>query len=83
MTAVRTIRRKFTVDGMDATLSVALVAGQPIGVSVEWDSARPPRLRGAALARYRKLRNAIKADLLAAGRIKYESGGWHLAEGAA
>jgi len=27
--------------------------------------------------------SAIKADLLAAGRIKYEHGGWHLAEGAA
>ena len=57
--AVRTIRRSFTVDGHRATLSVPIVAGAALGVTVEWDRARPPRLRGDALARYRRLRNAV------------------------
>ncbi len=59
MTAVRTIRRKFTVDGHTAVLTVPLVTGKAIGVSVEWDSDRPPRLSRADLERYRQLRNAI------------------------
>jgi hypothetical protein len=59
MTAVRTIRRKFTVDGHTAVLTVPLVAGKAIGVSVEWDSDRPPRLSRADLEQYRQLRNAI------------------------
>lgn len=50
MTAVRTIRRAFTVYGHRATLKVPIVGGAPIGITVEWDEG-PPRLRRAALAR--------------------------------
>ena len=63
MSAVKTIRRRFTVDGHTATLTVPLVAGKPAGVTVEWDRDRPPRLSGKALARYRRLRNAILAGV--------------------
>lgn len=57
--AVRTIRRSFTVDGHRATLSVPIVAGAAMGCTMEWNRDHPPHLRGDALARYRKLRNAI------------------------
>ena len=59
MTAVRTIRRRFTVGRYRAALSVQLVAGVPAGVNVEWDRADPRHLSSADLARYRQLRNAI------------------------
>ncbi len=58
MTAVKTIRRCFTVGKHRAVLSVQLAAGVPAGVSVEWDRDKPPRLSSADLARYRQLRNA-------------------------
>ena len=70
MTAVKTIRRRFTVGRYRATLSVQLAAGVPAGVNVEWDRDKPPRLSSADLARYRTLRNAILqgiADELGAG----------------
>lgn len=59
MTAVKTIRRRFTVEGHTATLTVPIVAGKPIAVEIEWDRDRPPRLSGKGLKRYRQLRNAI------------------------
>ena len=61
--AVKTIRRAFTVAGHRATMTVPIVAGTSLGVTIEWDRDDPPRLRGAALARYRKLRNAILAGV--------------------
>lgn len=61
--AVKTIRCSFTVAGHKATLTVPVVAGAAIGVSIEWDRDDPPRLRGPALARYRKLRNAILSSV--------------------
>lgn len=57
--AVKTIRRAFTVAGHRATMTVPIVAGTALGITIEWDRDDPPRLRGAALARYRRLRNAI------------------------
>ncbi len=59
MTAVKTLRRAFTVGKHRATLSVQLAAGVPAGVEIEWDRDHPPRLSSADLARYRRLRNAI------------------------
>lgn len=59
MSAVRAIRRAFTVGKHRATLSVQLVAGVPTGVQVAWDQGYPPRLSSADLVRYRRLRNAI------------------------
>jgi hypothetical protein len=59
MTAIKTIKRRFRVGRHTATLSVPLVTGKAIGVSVEWDSDRPPRLSRADLEQYRQLRNAI------------------------
>lgn len=70
MSAVKTLRRRFTVGRYRAVLSVQLVAGVPAGVAVEWDRDKPPRLSSADLARYRTLRNAILqgvADELGAG----------------
>jgi hypothetical protein len=63
MSAVKTIRRRFTVGRYRATLSVQLAAGVPAGVNVEWDRAHPPRLSSAELQRYRRLRNAILAGV--------------------
>ena len=59
MSAVKTLRRRFTVGRYRATLSVQLAAGVPAGVKIEWDRDHPPRLSSADLARYRRLRNAI------------------------
>ena len=70
MSAVKTLRRRFTVGRYRAVLSVQLAAGVPAGVAVEWDRDKPPRLSSADLARYRTLRNAILqsvADELGAG----------------
>ena len=53
MTAVKTIRRCFTVGKHRAVLSVQLAAGVPAGVSVEWDRDKPPRLSVATCNRKR------------------------------
>ena len=59
MSAVKTIRRRIVVGRYTATITVPLVAGAALGITVEWDRARPPRLSSAELARYRQLRNAV------------------------
>lgn len=65
MSAVRTIRRRFTVGRYRAPLSVQLAAGVPAGVEIEWDRDHPPRLSSTELARYRQLRNAILQSVAA------------------
>lgn len=61
--AVKTIRRRFAVGKHFATLTLPMVAGQPVAVNVEWDGPRPPRLRPRDLLEYQRKRNAILQGL--------------------
>lgn len=54
--AVKTIRRTFIVAGHQATMTVPIVAGTTLGITIEWDRDNPPRLMSR-----NELRSALSA----------------------
>lgn len=62
MNAVRKFRRTFRISRYEVTLTVTLVANQPLTMNVEW-SKFPPKLSNADRARYRKLRNVVLSEI--------------------
>lgn len=62
MNAVRKIRRTLKISRYEVTLTVTLVANQPLSIHVEW-SKYPPKLSKADRARYRKLRNVVLSEI--------------------